>query len=183
MEGVRRSGYRLDQPTPARHPRSDLNTALRPLRFADLLGGVATSVRTSEWLMIPQVDIDDFGRVTRDPDPNHIDPAFARAHSPFGGPIAFGFQTLSMLTWLIKSAGAVPVDAVHVVNYGFDRVRFVSPVHAGSEIQGRFTIEAVTLRSPVQAQVRYGVEVAARHAPKPVLVASWLAIFDGPVAA
>ena len=70
------------------------------------------------------------------------------------------------------------MDAVHVVNYGFDRVRFVSPVHAGSAIQGRFTIESVTRRSPVQAQVRYGVEVIARGTHKPVLVAQWLALFQ-----
>lgn len=181
MEGAQHSGYRPSELSPP--PVPDPNTTLPPLRFADLLGGVPPVARESEWLVIPQADIDDFGRLTRDPDPNHIDPAFARAHSPFGGPIAFGFQTLSMLTWLIKSAGAVPVDALHVVNYGFDRVRFVAPLHAGSEIQGRFKIESVTLRSPVQAQVRYGVEVVARHAPKPVLVAQWLALFEGPAAA
>lgn len=158
---------------------AELNNSQPPLRFADLFSDAAKSIRESEWLVIPQNDIEAFGQLTRDPDPNHIDADWARAHSPFGGPIAFGFQTLSMLTCLIKSAGATPVDAVHVVNYGFDRVRFVSPVHAGSAIQGRFTIESVTRRSPVQAQVRYGVEVVAHGASKPVLVAQWLALFEG----
>ena len=176
MEASRRDGYRPHELAPS--PLSATITMKPPMNFVDLLGDGPKTVRESEWLVIPQGDIDAFGQLTRDPDPNHIDPAWARAHSPFGGPIAFGFQTLSMLTWLIKSAGATPVDAVHVVNYGFDRVRFVSPVHAGSAIQGRFTIESVTLRSPVQAQVRYGVEVVARDATKPVLVAQWLALFE-----
>lgn len=181
MEGTQRGDYRAGELVPS-IPMSDPNT-LPLLCFADLLSDGPKATRESEWLLIPQGDINAFGLLTRDPDPNHIDPVWAKVHSPFGGPIAFGFQTLSMLTWLIKSAGAVPVDAVHVVNYGFDRVRFVAPVHAGSEIQGRFTIESVTLRSPVQAQVRYGVEVVVRHAPRPVLVAQWLAIFEGAAAA
>lgn len=179
MEGSRRRGYRLFPPARLPAAMSDAHTVLSPLRLCDLLEGGLKAARESTWLVIPQADISAFGHLTRDPDPNHIDPAWARAHSPFGGPIAFGFQTLSMLTWLAKSAGVVPVDAVHVVNYGFDRVRFVAPVHAGSEIQGRFKIESVTLRKAREVQVRYGVEVFARNGSRPVLVAQWLALFEG----
>jgi len=130
-------------------------------------------------MVVAQEDINDFGRVTHDPDPNHIDPEWARKHSPFGGPIAFGFQTLSLLTCLAKSARVVPVDALHIVNYGFDRVRFISPIPAGAQIRGRFVIQNVQHRSQGGLRVHYAVEVELLGAGKLALAADWLALFEG----
>lgn len=157
-------------------------TATEPpsLAFAELLAAEPPARRTSAWITVGQQDIDDFGRVTRDPDPNHIDPAWARAHSPFGGPIAFGFLTLSLLTHLVHLAKATPHDATHVVNYGFDRVRFVAPVPAGASIRGHFAVGAVTRRAPNAVVVRYDCEVEIDGTAKPALVAQWLALFEGP---
>ena len=159
------------------------STSAGPLSFSQLLGDWPKEQRSSEWLTLSQAEIGEFGRLTRDPDPNHIDPVYARAHSPFGVPIAFGFQTLAMLTCLLKSAGAFPEDASHVVNYGFEKLRFVSPVPAGASIRGHFRIERVDERKAGQLQVEYAVEVEVRDQPKPALVARWLALFEGPSAA
>ena len=148
------------------------------LLFSDLIGDWPREPRLSEWMLVPQEDINDFGRVTRDPDPNHVDPAWARAHSRFGGPIAFGFQTLALLTCLAKSARVIPIDA-DLVNYGFDRVRFTSPIPAGAQIRGRFTIKGVQCRSKGGVRVHIAAEVEVLGADKLALAADWLALMDG----
>ena len=149
------------------------------LRFSDLIGDWPREPRLSEWMLVPQDDINHFGRVTKDPDRNHIDPAWALEHSPFGGPIAFGFQTLSLLTYLAKSARVIPIDVVHLVNYGFDRVRFTSPIPAGAQIRGRFTIKNVQSRSTGGFRVHIAAEVEVLGADKVALAADWLALMDG----
>lgn len=150
-----------------------------PLTFADLAANRFGAAKQSEWLAMDQDTITRFGMLTLDPDRNHIDPVFAAAHSPFGGPIAFGFQSLAMLTYLANSAGAVPQDATHVINYGFDHVRFIAPVRAGARIRGRFTLADVRQRRQAQICVTYGVEVEIEGEPKPALVARWLALYEG----
>ena len=97
----------------------------------------------SGWLSITQAMIDQFGALTLDSDPLHIDPAWARQHSPFGGTVAFGFLTISLLTHMVYSAlSSDPLrkgtDWVYV-NYGFNRLRLVAPVPSGSRIRGHFS--------------------------------------------
>ena len=153
---------------------------LKPsVRYRDLANGDFGPERVSDWFTISQEDITRFGLLTRDPDPHHIDADWAAANSPFGKPIAFGFQSLAMLTYLINSAGAVPKDATHVVNYGFDQLRWVAPVPAGSRIRGRFTIANVKHRKERQILVRYAATVEIEHGEKPALVAEWLALYEG----
>lgn len=154
-------------------------THASPVAYADLAAGRFGGVRRSDWLRVDQQAITRFGLLTRDPDRNHIDPDYAVAHSPFGGPIAFGFQSLAMLTCLAQSAGAVPGDAAHVVNYGFDRVRFIAPVRAGAHVRGRFELADVRQRAERQILVTYAVEVEIEGEDRPALAAAWLALYEG----
>ena len=148
--------------------------------LAELATGQIDGSRCSDWMTIDQVAIGAFGALTHDPDPNHIDPQWAAAHSPFGGPIAFGFQTLAMLTALAKSAGVLPTDATDVFNYGLDRVRFVAAVPAGSRIRGRFEIAEVSRRAHDRLLVTYAVEVEVEGvSDRPAMVAHWLGLFEG----
>lgn len=151
-----------------------------PITYAQLRANAVTGIGVSEWLRLDQVVVSAFGELTRDPDPNHIDPAWARDNSPFGGPIAFGFQTLAMLTWFLKSAGMMPSDASHVVNYGFDRVRFVAPWPVGARARGEFEVASVARRSDVQILVSYDVAVRIDGGERPLLRALWLALYEGP---
>jgi acyl dehydratase len=106
----------------------------------------------------------------------HVDPA-AAANTPFGGAIAHGFLTLSMLSAMAYDA--VPrVEGVAMgVNYGFDKIRFVAPVLAGARIRGHFKLKAVTKRSGAEWQMRNGVEVEIEGGSKPALIAEWLSMF------
>ena len=129
----------------------------------------------SRWFAIDQARIDAFAEITEDRQFIHIDPEAARA-TPFGGTIAHGFLTLSMLSALAMDALPEVEGRVMGVNYGFDKLRFVSPVRAGGRIRGRFRIDSVTPRSPTEFMVRYAVTVEIEGAAKPALVAEWLTI-------
>lgn len=149
------------------------------ITFAELVNGGFSGSKVSEWLSVDQETITQFGLLTRDPDLNHIDAEWATANSPFGGPIAFGFQSLSMLTFLAKSAGVIPEDAAHIVNYGFDHVRFLSPVRAGKRIRGHFAMGGVKVRHHGKILVTYTVEIEIEDETKPALSAKWLALYEG----
>ena len=150
--------------------------------LSDLQLQVGAPARASQWLTVVQADINDFARVTHDLDPNHIDEGYARVHSPTRTTVAFGFQTLSYLTFLLKSAGLFPCDAVEVVNYGFDRVRFVSYVCVGSRIRGLFRVISADEKAPTgRILIRYGVEVEIEGQSKPAMAAVWLALYGKPL--
>ncbi len=147
--------------------------------FAEAERFVGESLGTSEWHVVSQESIGAFGEVTLDPDPNHIDPDWARENSPFGGPIAFGFQTLSLLTFLCKEAGIKPSGVVDEYNYGFNSVRFVSPVPAGSRIRAKCVLKDVRKRDSGNKILTVGVEVAVEGGDRPALVADWLVMVGG----
>ncbi|MCX7172654.1 MAG: MaoC family dehydratase [Proteobacteria bacterium] len=130
----------------------------------------------STWIPITQDLITGFGINTKDPDPAHIDPAWAERHSPFGTTIAFGFLTVSLLTTMLNEIVARPKDEVSTLNYGFDRLRLLSPVPVGSRIRGRFVLRELTLRSPTQFRANYGVTVEIENEDKPALIADWLCV-------
>lgn len=127
----------------------------------------------SHWLVVDQGRIDAFATVTEDHQFIHVDPEQASA-TPFGGTIAHGFLTLSMLSTM--AYGVLPkVEGLAMgVNYGFDRVRFLHPVRSGSRVRGRFTLVSVTQRSEREWQLTYDVSVEIEGAHKPALAATWL---------
>ncbi|HEY0393669.1 MAG TPA: MaoC family dehydratase [Candidatus Elarobacter sp.] len=126
----------------------------------------------SAWITVTQQLVDDFARVTNDAQWIHVDPERARRESPLGTTIAHGFLTLSLLSSMIGDVVGF-ANARMSLNYGFDRVRFVSPVPVGSEIRGVFGIEDVR-RIEGGAQVTWRAEVELRGAARPALSALWI---------
>jgi acyl dehydratase len=127
----------------------------------------------SRWLIVDQARIDAFAKITEDEQFIHVDPKRA-AETAFGGTIAHGLLTLSLLAPMAYSALPKIEGAAHGVNYGFDRVRFVRPVPSGSRVRGHFTLLALTARAARDWQMSYDVSVEVEGKPKPALAATWL---------
>lgn len=106
--------------------------------LADLAALAGHDIGTSDWLLIDQARVNLFAEATGDHQWIHTDPVRAES-GPFGAPIAHGFLTLSLLPLLFESAFAI-ADVRMGVNYGLNRVRFVSPVRVGSRVRGRFKL-------------------------------------------
>jgi acyl dehydratase len=127
----------------------------------------------SRWMTVSQERIDAFAKVTEDEQFIHVDPERA-AETTFGGTVAHGFLTLSLLSAMAYSALPKIDGAAHGVNYGFDHVRFVRPVPSGSRVRGRFTLREVTPRSAHQWRLSYDVSIEIEGVEKPALAATWL---------
>jgi len=127
----------------------------------------------SRWMTVDQARIDAFAKVTEDEQFIHVDPERARA-TAFGATVAHGFLTLALLSAMAYSALPRIEGAVHGVNYGFDRVRFIHPVRSGSRVRAHFTLKAVTPRSAREWQLSYEVSVEIEGVQKPALAATWL---------
>ncbi|MCP4822273.1 MAG: MaoC family dehydratase [Shimia sp.] len=141
----------------------------RLLSFED---GVGCEYGLSKWVKIDQGMIDAFAKATGDHQYIHTDPESAK-DSQFGGTIAHGFLTLSLLSQMI--ADAVPRTEAEStgVNYGFDKVRFVAPVRAGAEIRGRFTLAKYAEPQPGVIEMQWNVTVEIKDEEKPALIAQW----------
>ncbi len=144
----------------------------RVLTFEELRGLTGQEVGVSDWLTVTQEMIGRFADLTHDNQWIHVDPERARAESKFGTTIAHGFLTLSLLSYLSHQAVEVKGDFKMTVNYGLNRVRFVSPVPAGSRVRGR-----VAVHEAGDQQVIWLVTVELEGASKPALVAEWIARF------
>ncbi|WP_338023226.1 MaoC family dehydratase [Aliiroseovarius subalbicans] len=138
-----------------------------------LIDSIGDEIGLSRWFTLEQARIDAFADVTEDDQFIHTDPARA-AQTPFGGPIAHGFLTLSMLSAMTYDALPPLAGEAMGVNYGFDRIRFVSPVPAGARIRARFTL--VTARPVGDAAWELGIDVVVEidGQVRPALVAHWL---------
>lgn len=152
---------------------------IKPLELTQ--DDVGKEIGVSDWVTFGQDDINLFARATRDLDRMHIDPAWAKKNSPFGAPIAFGFQTLSMLTYfshlLLDWGDEEGDDVLYGLNYGFDRVRFVAPLRVDTPFRCRMMLAGLEERGEGKMLARFGVEIEARDQPKPVLTAEWLSMF------
>lgn len=142
-------------------------------KFQDAIG---QSEGAGDWFEVTQDAINQFADLTHDHQFIHVDPEAAKA-TPFGGTIAHGFFTLSMLTHLSSS---IPQDmsryqgVVMGVNYGFDKVRFVSPVPVGSRIRATSAVSDVQLKDGGRLQVTRTVTVEVDGVERPACVAEWL---------
>ena len=132
---------------------------------------------TGEWFEVTQERIDRFADVTEDRQFIHVDPKMSAELSPYQVTIAHGFLTLSMLTHL---SGSIPQPMERLngilmgVNYGFDKVRFVSPVKVNSKIRASSVLKAVEQRDPSTLQVVRTVTVEIEGESKPAVVADWV---------
>jgi acyl dehydratase len=150
-------------------------STVTPTAFTDLASleaAVGAGPLVSPWITVTQTMIDEFAEVTGDRQWIHIDVERAKRESPFGTTIAHGFLTLSLLSQMIGRTIAFPTAKMGV-NYGFERVRFISPVASGADIQAAFTLQEVK-PADVGVQCAWAVEVRARDAAKPALAAVWL---------
>ncbi|HWU95643.1 MAG TPA: MaoC family dehydratase [Sphingomonas sp.] len=132
--------------------------------------------RVSGWVEVTQAMIDQFAEATGDHQFIHVDPVRA-AQTPFGGTIAHGFLSLSLMPTLAARTDTPPIEGVKMgVNYGGNKVRFMQPVRSGKRVRGRFKLLKFTERKPgVWEQVQeYTLEIEGEE--KPALVAEWIAL-------
>ena len=141
----------------------------------EIRGRVGEEVGVSSWLTIDQQRIDEFADATEDRQFIHTDPE-AAAQTTFGGTIAHGFLSLSMLSRMAAEAMLVPDNIKMAVNYGLDRVRFIKPVSSGKRIRGRFRLDSVDEKAPGQLLLRHTVTVEIEGEEKPALTAEWLGL-------
>lgn len=141
----------------------------------DIQSKVGTEVGVSDWILVDQARIDAFAEITEDPQFIHIDPE-AAAKTPFGGTVAHGFLTLSLLSRMAADAMLRPEDVKMGVNYGFERVRFMAPVRSGKRVRGRFKLSRFEKRKPGEWQFVHEVTVEIEGEEKPALVADWIGL-------
>ena len=141
----------------------------------EIRGRIGEEVAVSGWLTIDQQRITAFADATEDRQFIHVDPEMA-AQTPFGGTVAHGFLSLSMLSRMAAEAMLVPDSLKMAVNYGLDRVRFIAPVRSGRQIRGRFRLNSVEEKAPGQILLRHTVTVEIDGEDRPALTAEWLGL-------
>lgn len=146
--------------------------------IAELKGLVGQEVAISDWLEVTQERINGFADVTEDHQWIHLDVERAKSDSPFHSTIAHGFLTLSLLPHLAAQAFNVQGDFKMGINYGLNRLRFVSPVPTGSRVRARFMLQtAEDVAGGIQLSWSVTCEIEGGH--KPALVAEWLVRYYG----
>jgi acyl dehydratase len=140
--------------------------------YSELIG---SELGVSEWLTLDQSRVTEFGRCTQDEQFIHVDPELA-SRASFGGTIAHGFLLLSLLSAMVASATPQLLGTQTGLNYGFNKVRFLTPVRTGRRIRGRFVLKTLQQRSPSSVLSTYEVTVEIENEPKAALVAEWLTL-------
>lgn len=146
-----------------------------PLTLDELRAAIGTEIGLSEWRTVSQGMINEFADATDDHQFIHVDPVRA-AETPFGGTIAHGFLTLSLLSTLAYEALPGIVGATMGINYGFDSVRFLTPVKTGSRVRARFTLDKADIRKSGRVLNTYGVVLEIEGNLSPALKATWLTL-------
>lgn len=161
------------------HPRSASSQPTQPpprIPLAQFLALEGREIGRSRWFAIDQARIDGFGALTDDIDPMHMDAGWCREHSPYGQPIAYGFLSMSMLTAMFNDVVPRTEEEAHKLNYGFDRLRLLSPVRSGRRLRGAFRMKSVEPRGAGQHRICVEATVEIEGEAKPALVADWIFI-------
>ena len=137
---------------------------------------VGRELGVSEWVVVDQARIDAFAACTGDRQWIHVDVERARRESPFGGTIAHGYLTLSLLASLAMEVGLIPPDAAAGLNYGLDKVRFVAPVKAGARVRSRVSLVGLEDKGNGRYMVKMANELQIDGESKPALLAETLAL-------
>ena len=143
--------------------------------LTEIKSRVGEEVGVSSWITIEQPRIDAFADATEDRQFIHVDPESA-SRTPFGGTIAHGFLSLSLLSRMGAEAMLLPDGMKMAINYGLERVRFLAPVRSGKRIRGRFALDSVEEKAPGQVLMRHSVRVEIEAEEKPALTAIWLTL-------
>jgi acyl dehydratase len=134
---------------------------------------VGREISVSDWFEVTQERILKFAETTEDRQWIHLDPVRAKRESPYGATIAHGFLTLSLLSHLSEQALQIKSCVGMIVNYGLNRVRFPSPVLAGSLIRARFSLQSLKDAGNAR-EGTFSVVVEVQNQPKPCCVAEWI---------
>ncbi len=133
-------------------------------------------IGVSEWILIDQSKIDDFAKVTQDDQFIHVNPERAKNETDFGGTIAHGFLVLSLASkFSLDVLGQNSQKSVSI-NYGFDKVRFISPVLANSLVRGRFNLKRVDINRPTELRQIYDLSIEIKGLDRPAIIAEWITL-------
>jgi acyl dehydratase len=148
---------------------------VKEISLADVRGLIGTETGLSDWILVDQTMIDAFAHATDDHQFIHVDPERA-AQSPFGGTIAHGFLTLSLLSTMNYNCLPKVREQTMGINYGFDTVRFVAPVKSGARIRGHFILADARFRGAGMLMTTYDLTIEIENERKPALTAKWITI-------
>jgi acyl dehydratase len=148
---------------------------VREISLGDVRGLIGEEVGLSDWIVVDQAMIQCFADATDDHQFIHVDPERA-ALTPFGGTIAHGFLTLSLLSTMNFNCLPRVREQTMAINYGFDAVRFVNPVKVNSRIRGRFNLAEARFRAAGMLMITYDVSIEIEGEKKPALTAKWIVV-------
>ena len=148
----------------------------RTINLHDVDSLVGSEIGCSRWITIDQAMIDRFADATEDHQFIHTDPLRAAAEGPYGGTVAHGFLTVSLLSAMNYDCVPSIAEQRFSVNYGFDKLRFMAPVKEGRRVRGRFVLSEARRRGHQMLMMRYQVTVEIEGEAKPALVADWLTL-------
>lgn len=148
------------------------------ISLADLTDLVGKETGLSKWITVDQTMIDLFADATHDHQFIHVDPQRAKAETPFGGTIAHGFLSLSLLSAISYDCVPQVREKRMGINYGFNKVRFMAPVKSGAQVRGRFVMKDVRFRGSNMVMLTHDVTVEIENENKPALTAEWLTIIE-----
>lgn len=148
----------------------------RKLTFDDLKGMVGEELGVSSWVEVDQTMIDRFADTTRDRQWIHVDVERAQSEGPYGTTVAHGFLTLSLLAAMSYEVGAQPEGLSASINYGLDKVRFLSPVKVGAKVRLRAKLSGFEEKAAGQFLMRSGCTIEIEGEDRPALVADTLVL-------
>jgi acyl dehydratase len=137
---------------------------------------VGEEIGVSSWHLVDQKRIDHYADVIEDHQFIHVDPERAKRETPFGTTVAHGFLTMSLLSIMSYEVMPVIQGTTMGVNYGFDKLRFISPVRSGRRVRGRFVLAEARLRKSTELQSRTNVTVEIEGEDRPALIADWIGL-------
>jgi len=140
---------------------------------------VGSELGASDWVTVGQDRIDQFAACTGDRQWIHVDVERARRESPFGGPVAHGYLSLSLVAAMVMELGMIPPDAATGLNYGLDKVRFVAPVKAGARVRMRASLAAAEPQNGGRMLLKLQSTLEIEGEAKPALVAEVLCMLIG----
>ncbi|BCH23011.1 MaoC family dehydratase [Mesorhizobium sp. L-8-3] len=149
---------------------------MKTVSFDELVANQGKEIGLSPWRVVSQQMIDQFADATDDHQFIHVDPERAARETPFGGTIAHGFLSLSLLSAMTFET-LPPLEGAGVgINHGFDKIRFITPVKSGARIRTRFVLANVNARPSGWVHIDYDVTIEIENSPKPALTARWLTL-------
>ena len=151
----------------------------KPALIQDLESKIGQEIGVSDWFLVEQAAIDTFGEVTDDVDPMHNDPEWGR-NGPWGGTIAHGYHVVSLISSFLKHGLKLPIltnDRVFALNYGLDKVRFLTPFRIGKRARSHIVLSSIREKRPREFLVKTTHTIEIEGEDKPFMVAEALSLY------